>query len=161
MPRRYRVVSDAASSKFSCTRIVEARCGLLYLDDLKTPHAMKRLVGTVILLVLLTLGAVAGYVLTQRLSAPSAVARVAEIHGANESLEEHLVRYEGAMRLVGAPFRAIDSLGGLLDRVENRLRDEVGRTQVGSSRTVESYTPGGISWALRSTLRARLFVSCI
>lgn len=112
--------------------------------DLFTPHAMKRLFGIVFLLVVITLGAVVGYGFTQRVSASSAVDRVAELHAENGAIEEHLSRYERAMRTVGAPFRAIDSLSGLLERVEDArgFTVDVAGAQIQPWRAVEEHTPG-------------------
>jgi hypothetical protein len=105
---------------------------------------MNRILGLVLLTVLITLGSLGGYGFTQRVSASSAVDLVAELHAENEGIEEHLDRYQRAMRTVGAPFRAIDSLSGLLERVEQArgFTVEVGGAQIQPWRSVEAHTPG-------------------
>lgn len=105
---------------------------------------MKRLVGFVVLLVVITAGGLAVFAATQRLSPASAVERASELHAENGSLEDHLDRYERAMRTIGTPFRAIDSLAGLLERAQDArgFTVDVAGAQIQPWRTIEDHTPG-------------------
>lgn len=105
---------------------------------------MKRLLGFVVLLVVTGAGGLFAYGLTQHISAARAVDRAADLHAQNEGLEEHLGRYERAMRTIGTPFRAIDSLTGVVERVQDarRFTVDVAGAQIQPWRAIEEHTPG-------------------
>jgi cell division protein FtsB len=105
---------------------------------------MKKLIGFLLLLSTTAVAGVSGYVFTQRLSPEDAVARVQALHAENPDLEDHIGRYESAMRAIGTPFRAIGSLSGLLERVEQAREFSVvvAGTQIRPWQSIQQHTPG-------------------
>ncbi len=105
---------------------------------------MKKLIGFLFLLASAAIVGVLGYAFIQKLSPADAVAQVEALHESNPDLEDHLGRYEAAMRTIGTPFRAIGSLSGLLERVEDarEFSVDVAGAQIRPWQSIQNHTPG-------------------
>lgn len=144
MAARYMEILALARPIFARGSVVDCAESVNKLMGPPTNDVMKKLIGLLFLLAITAVAGVFAYAVTQKLSAGDAVTRAQMLHDENPDLEDHLVTYETAMRTIGTPFRAIDSLSGLLDRVEQarEFSVDVAGSQIRPWQSIQQHTPG-------------------